>query len=666
MEKENVIITSALPYSNGDLHLGHLASTYLPADIFARFMRMAGKNVVFACGGDDYGTPILIKAEKEGISPEEYVERWHKRQKEDFKRVGISFDIYYQTHSPENRELAQHFFKKIYEKGYIYKKEIEQFYCPNCKRFLPDRYIIGTCPYCGAENQYGDGCEVCGRTYEPTQLINPRCAVCGSKPVIKKTTHYFFKLSAFSERLKEWLESNKNLQEDVKNYVLRWIEEGLKDWDITRDIEWGVPIPLEEAKGKVLYGWFENHLGYISFVLKYCKDHGIDGIKFWNSSTIYHFIGKDIVYHHYLFMPAERMAEGTFKLPDFLPTRGHLLLEGKKFSKSRGWYISIKDFVNVFPADYLRYYIASIVPFSQKDVNFSLKTFQEKINNELVAAVGNFIHRVLKFLWEKFDGIVPNPRNFDEEDKIFENKIRETPQKVFSLVRKNELDRALKEILSLAFDANSYFQKKEPWKTKDKACLYLSINAVRNLLALLYPYIPFKAKEAWHFLNLPYSIEDERLDRLNELIIRPGHKIKEPKIVFEKVSEKDLERLRKVFNPEGSNTIDMGKEISFKDFQRIELKVGKVIDVQEIPGAKTLYKLIVSFGDEKRQVISGLKKYYKPEELKGRKFIFVTNLEKKKFMGEESQAMILAAEDEEGNLALLIPDKDIKEGAKVY
>ena len=406
MEKENVIITSALPYSNGDLHLGHLASTYLPADIFARFMRMAGKNVVFACGGDDYGTPILIKAEKEGISPEEYVERWHRRHKEDFEKVGISFDIYYQTHSQENRELAQHFFRKIHEKGYIYKKEIKQFYCPNCKRFLPDRYIIGSCPYCGAENQYGDGCEVCGRTYEPTQLINPKCAVCGSSPVIKKTMHYFFKLSAFSEKLKEWLESNKNLQEDVKNYVLKWIEEGLKDWDITRDIEWGVPIPLEEAKGKVLYGWFENHLGYISFVLKYCKERGIDGTEFWNSSTIYHFIGKDIVYHHYLFMPAERMAEGTFKLPDYLPTRGHLLLEGKKFSKSRGWYISIRDFVNVFPADYLRYYMASIVPYSQKDVNFSLKTFQEKINNELVAAVGNFIHRVLKFLWEKFDGIV--------------------------------------------------------------------------------------------------------------------------------------------------------------------------------------------------------------------------------------------------------------------
>ncbi|MCD6371643.1 MAG: methionine--tRNA ligase, partial [Candidatus Aenigmarchaeota archaeon] len=543
-KEENIIVTSALPYSNGELHLGHLASTYLPADIFARFMRLAGKNVVFACGGDDYGTPILIKAEQEGKTPEEYVEYWHKRQKEDFDKVGIRFDIYYQTHSEENRKLAQEFFLKIYEREYIYKKEIEQFFCPKCDKFLPDRYVKGTCPFCGAKDQYGDSCEVCGRTYEPTQLKNPKCAVCGSFPVIKKSVHYFFKLSAFSEKLKEWLMKNENLQEDIKNYVLKWIEEGLKDWDITRDISWGVPIPLEEAKGKVLYGWFENHIGYISFVLKYCKDKGIDGIKFWNSAKIYHFIGKDIVYHHYLFMPAERMAEGTFKLPDFIPTRGHLLLENKKFSKSRGWYITIKEFLEFFHPDYLRFYLASIIPYSQKDVNFSLSTFQEKINNELIANVGNFVNRVLKFIWENFDGKVPEVEDFDKEDSEFKEEIERVGEEVFESIKKNLLDKALKRILEFSFKANSYFQKKAPWKTKDKTCLYLSANAVRVLSVLLYPYIPLKASEIWNLLNLEEKIEEQRIQELKTLKVRGGHKIKKPKIVFERVEDLQIEKIK--------------------------------------------------------------------------------------------------------------------------
>lgn len=531
---EKIIVTAALPYSNGELHLGHIASTYLPADIFARYCRLKGKEVVFVCGGDDYGTPILIKAEEEGKKPEEYIEYWHEDHKTDFSNLGISFDIYYQTHSPENIELTQHFFRVLWKEEFIYKKKIRQLHCENCEKFLPDRYVRGTCPFCGAGDQYGDLCEKCGRTYEPSQVEDPKCAICAARPTIKETVHYFFKLSALSDELKKWLVENENLQKEVKNYVLNWIEEGLKDWDITRDITWGVPIPLNEAKGKVLYGWFDNHLGYISFTLKLLKEKGIDGKNFWNSSTIYHFIGKDIVYHHYLFLPAMRIAEGTFKLPDFIPVRGHLLLEGKKLSKSRGWYISLKDFLRNYPADYLRFYLASITTYSQADINFDWSEFEARINNEFVANIGNFVHRTLAFIHKNFDGKVPEPEKRYEE---FEEKLREVSKAVGEKIERNELDRALKEILNFSSFCNQFFQKKEPWKTKDRTCLFLCANAVRSLAILLEPFVPHFSSDLWNLLNLK-NLEKERWDSASELLIKPGHEIKKPRILLERVERR--------------------------------------------------------------------------------------------------------------------------------
>ena len=538
---EKIIVTTALPYSNGEIHLGHIASTYLPADIFVRYLRLKGKNVIFVCGDDDFGTPILVKAEEKGISPKAYVDLWHEDHKKDFSNLGISFDFYYYTSSEEHIKLVQHFFKVLLEKGFIFEKEIEQFYCEYDKKFLPDRFLKGTCPFCGAKDQYGDGCEKCGRTYEPFQLKNPKCSICGRKPIVKKSLHYFFKLSAFSDKLKDWLVNNKNLENEVKNYVLRWIEEGLKDWDITRDISWGVPIPLEKAKGKVLYGWFDNHLGYISFTLKYLKEKNLDGKEFWNSSKIYHFIGKDIVYHHYLFLPAMRIAEGSFKLPDFIPTRGHLLLLGKKISKSRGWYISVKDFIKKFNSDYLRYYLASIIPYSQADVNFDWDEFQAKINNELVANIGNFIHRTLTFIWKNFDGKIPEPeRNYEDAEKY----LREIFERVGELIERNETDKALREIVNFSSFFNQFFQKNEPWKTKDKTCLFLCANAVACLSILLEPYIPFSAKKIWELLNL----SERRSWKMEEgYFLPPNHKINEPKIIFEKIEEQKIEEEKSKF-----------------------------------------------------------------------------------------------------------------------
>ena len=542
--KEKIIVTSALPYANGEIHLGHITSTYLPADIFTRFQRLKKNDAIHVCATDDFGTPILIKAEQEGKTPEEIVSYWNEIDKKDFDDLGISFDIFYKTSSKENRELTQHFFLKLFEKKHIFKQKVKQLFCENCKKFLPDRYVRGTCPYCGAENQYSDGCENCGKTFQPGEILNPHCAICGSKPVVKETEHYFLRLTDFSEQLDSWLNSNKNLQTEVKNYVLNWIKEGLKEWDITRDIYWGVPIPLDETKDKVLYGWFDNHLCYISTALKYFSDRSIDGKKIWNSSKIYHFIGKDIVYHHYLFLPAMRMGVGEFKLPDFIPTRGHLLLEKQKFSKSRGYYISLRQFLKEFPADYLRYYLSIITPYAQIDVNFDWEDFQSRINNELVANAGNFIYRTLSFIWSKFNGTVPNPEEYDDIDTSFQEKIWKVEEDVGNYLESIELDKALKKILEFSINCNRYFQKNEPWSNEKKAknCLYLSINAVRSLAILLEPYLPFSAENLWEQLNLEGSAHEQSWDSISKTQIVPGHKINKPQILFKKIEDEEIKK----------------------------------------------------------------------------------------------------------------------------
>ena len=541
---EKIVVTCALPYANGEVHLGHICSTYLPADILVRFFRLKGSEVVFVCATDDFGTPILIEAEKKGKSPEEFVAHWNQVDKKDFSDLGISFDIFYKTSSDENIKLAQHFFRELYKKGFIFKQAVWQPYCEKCKKVLPDRYVKGTCPYCGALNQYSDSCEICGKTFQPFEVKDPHCAICGSTPIKKQSEHYFFKLSQFSSDLKKWLEDNKSLQSEVKNYVLNWIKEGLQDWDITRDLSWGVPIPLEEAEGKVLYGWFDNHLCYISTTLKYLDEKGIDSKKFWNTSTIYHFIGKDIVYHHYLFLPAMRLGEGGFALPQFIPTRGHLQLQGQKFSKSRGWYVSLRDFLSLFPADYLRYYLTSITTYSPSDVNFDWSELQARINNELIANIGNFIHRTLTFIWTKRDGKVPSAKAFDELDEEFKEKIVAIANDVGEEIEKIELSRGLKKILEFSAFCNQYFQRKQPWTGGEKAyaCLYLCINAVRVLCILLEPYLPFSAEDLWKQLNLKGDIHRQRWDSASELAIKTGHAINEPKILFRKVEDAAIEK----------------------------------------------------------------------------------------------------------------------------
>jgi methionyl-tRNA synthetase len=540
-ESKSAVVTSALPYANGEIHLGHIASTYLPADIFTRFSRLNGTETYHICATDDFGTPILIKAEKEKKSPEDYVAFWNRRDKEDFESLGISFDFFYKTSSKENVEFVQYVFKKLRENGHIYDQNVIQFYCTFDDKFLPDRYVIGKCPNCGAENQYSDLCEKCGKV--PDQILEPKCAICGRPPVKKESKHYFFRLSSFGDKLKEWLSTNEHLQPEVRNYVINWINEGLQDWDITRDLSWGVPIPLDEARGKVFYGWFDNHLCYISSLKKFIDDKGRDGKKFWNESDIYHFIGKDIVYHHYLFLPAMRFGiNSEYKLPDYIPTRGHLMLQNQKISKSRNWYIGLKDFTSAFNPDYLRFYIASVVTYSQDDLNFDFDAFYERINNELIANVGNFVNRALSFTQKTFGGKVPEPSSVDDS---LGKELAAAVDEAGALLANNEIDKALKRTLKYSSYMNQYFQASAPWANKDTAntTLYVSVNAVRSLAIMLEPFIPFSSEKIWNQLKLTGSVHQQKWESANDIrAVAPGHELGKIEPIFRKIEAKEIEQ----------------------------------------------------------------------------------------------------------------------------
>jgi len=538
---ESVIITSALPYANGEIHLGHISSTYLPADIFGRYLKLDGKEVYHLCASDDFGTPVLIETEKKKIKPEEYVKYWHDKDLEDFKSIGIIFDTFSQTSSRTNIHFVQYVFNVLKNRGLIHEKQVIQYYCEKDLKFLPDRYVVGRCPYCDATDQYSDLCEKCGRI--PDKILDPKCAICGIEPVKKETNHYFFKLSNFENELEKWLNENMLLQQDVKKYVLNWIVEGLQDWDITRDISWGVPIPnTNEKKDKVFYGWFDNHLCYISCLIELVGDIQRAKEK-WNDSKIYHFIGKDIVYHHYLFLPAIRIGiNKEYRLPDLIPTRGHLMLQNHKISKSRNWYIGLRAFVDLFEPDYLRFYIASICNYSQDDINFDWNSFEEKINNELIANIGNFINRTLTFIKKYFDNKIPRPEEYDDEDKKSLEEIGNIGKIVGGLIASNEIDKALKSILNFSSIFNQYFQKKEPWKYPEGSgsTLFVSINAVRYLSLLLEPFIPFSVEKIWKQLGLQDNIHEQRWNTIGEISLNPGDKLGDIEPIFKKVESDNI------------------------------------------------------------------------------------------------------------------------------
>ncbi|MEM3030356.1 MAG: methionine--tRNA ligase [Candidatus Micrarchaeia archaeon] len=544
---EKTLVTAALPYANGPLHLGHIRSTYLPSDIYARFQRSLGNDVVYVCATDEHGTPIVAAAEKDGKTPKEFVDYYHEKDRQEFAALGFSFDIFHRTSSRENRELTQHFYNRLLANGFIYEKEVAQAYCEKCRRFLPDRFVVGKCPHCGAAGQYSDYCDACGKALGPGEILEPACGVCGSRPVTRTTVHSFLALSKFSARLREWLVGNKNLQREVLNYILNWIEGGLNDWDITRDLAWGVPVPGKPDK--VFYVWFDAPIGYVSSTAALLPEKWQE---YWKNkkARIIHFIGKDIIYHHFLFWPAMLMGtEDGFNLPHAIPVRGYLNLEGRKFSKSKKWFVSLADYLKEFDPDYLRYYETMITPYSTEDADFYWKDFQDKINNELVANIGNFIHRTLVLVKKLADGKVPKAK-VGKEEKAVLDRISGVKEKTGSLLQKFEFKLALEEILALSGELNRFLSEREPWKEKKgervAATLYVCVRGVTALGVLLEPFLPFAARRLYAMLGLSESLL--RWRNADRELLPPGAAVGEARPLFEKITDEKIkaqeERLR--------------------------------------------------------------------------------------------------------------------------
>jgi len=668
------VVTSALPYANGAMHLGHVRSTYIPADIYVRYLRLSGRDVVYVCGTDEHGTPIGVTAEKEGKTPQQIADQYHRLIAKDLKDLGISFDVFSQTSSKTHHKNTQDFYNKIKENGYIYEKEVKQPYCASCKRFLPDRYVEGICAFCGGQAR-GDHCESCGRHLEPSEVKDPHCTVCAAAPEIRETTHYFFRLSELKKPLQEWISSNAGISSNARNYARQWIKD-LHDWDITRDLDWGVKIPDSD---KTFYVWFDAPIGYISFTKELTNDYK----EYWTDNIV-HFIGKDIIYHHALFWPAMLKAQGEFALPRALQAGGFLTLEGEKMSTSRNHVVWIADFLKAFPADYLRYYLISAAALDQ-DIDFSWHVFMDKINNELIGNLGNFVNRVLSFCSSKFDGVIPKPQKVVHKDsKELVKALKATHKKVSGLLNAYDFAGALKEILALSARGNEYFQKREPWKRDDAGdTIYYCVNLVHTLSTLISPYLPGSSDEICKQLGLEACAD---WNNAKDLVVQGGHKIGKVGPIFRKIEEAEIKAQiaklgkskaeagkaipsNKKANQESissNNALTKTKKkmIEFKDFEKLDLRVAEIKDAKPHPDADKLLVLDVDLGGEKRQIVAGLKGYYEPKELKGKKIVIVANLKPAKLRGVESQGMLLAAASGD-KLSVLTLDKKLENGAEV-
>jgi methionyl-tRNA synthetase len=643
------LVTSALPYANGAMHLGHVRSTYIPADIYVRYLRAKGEDVKYVCGTDEHGTPIGIKAEAEGKTPKEIGDRYHAIIAKELKDLGISFDNFSQTSRKIHHETAQDFFKKIRDNGHIIEKNVKQLYCESCNRFLPDRYVVGVCTHCGSEAR-GDHCEGCGRHLSVSEIKDPKCASCGASPILKETTHFFFKLSDFTEQLKEYL-NNKDISSNARNYAKQWLKE-LNDWDITRDMDWGVKIP--GAEGKVTYVWFDAPIGYVSFT----KEILDNWREYWDSRVV-HFIGKDIIYHHVLFWPAMLLGTREFKTPSAVQAGGFLTLEGQKMSTSRNHVVWISDYLKSFSPDYLRFFLISAAALDQ-DIDFSWQKFGEKVNAELIGNYGNFINRALSFCKSKFDGKLPKLGELDENDKEIIEKLKKSHAKVSNLLEEFNFIEALKGILALSRAGNEYFQNKEPWKGGSENCIHISVNLARSLAVMAEPFMPFSSKA---LLEQICPGCDDSWDSAAELSLQEGQEIGEVKPIFKKIEQSEIkEQLDKLKRDKKQKKIKPKKKmIEFDDFEKLDLRVAEVLEVEDHPDADKLYVLKIDLGDEQRQIVAGLKAYYKPEDIKGRKIVVIANLKPAKLRGVESQGMLLAA-GEKDKVVFLSPESDIDNG----
>ncbi|HUN66221.1 MAG TPA: methionine--tRNA ligase [Bacteroidota bacterium] len=688
-EKRKILITAALPYANGKIHLGHLAGAYLPADIYARYHRSMKHQVMFICGSDEHGVPITITAEQEKTTPQAIVDRYHALNKAAFEQFGMSFDNYSRTSLPLHHETAKEFFLLFHRAGILREKKEKQFYDEAAKMFLPDRYVEGTCPVCRNPEARGDQCEKCGTYLNPVELIDPKSKITGGRPVLRDTTHWYFPLGAYQARLEEYIrkaDADEGWKENVLNYCRGWFKEGLQDRAVTRDLPWGVRVPLAGFEDKVLYVWFDAVLGYISATKELSLARGKENLwkEYWCDPATHYtaFIGKDNIVFHCIVFPAMLMAWNEFSpgdrfiLPANVPANEFLNFEGQKFSKSRGWGIDVDEFLAEFPADTLRYSLVMNLPES-RDADFTWKDFQARTNNELADILGNFVNRTLTFVQRNFDGKVPDaaPGVEGREKELF-GAVADAVKTTGELIGRYRFRDATAAAMNLARSANQYFDRREPWKmlrTSREGCgetMYVCLHLIRSLAILLEPVLPNTTAGMWKMLNLPGSPAAAGWRSAAELAIPPGHRLGTPAILFAKFDDAVIGRhLGKLAGPAPESPVPppaaKPEFISIDQFKSVELRVAKIVEAERVPKSEKLVRLRVSLGSQERQIVAGIAQHYTPEQLVGRKIVVVANLAPARLMGQESQGMLLAASTPDGQLAFITPEKDIPEGSIV-
>jgi methionyl-tRNA synthetase len=674
-EFKRTLITTALPYANGPIHIGHLAGVYVPADIYARYLRLKNEEVLLIGGSDEHGVPITLKAKNEGITPQDVVDKFHAIIKKSFQDFGISFDVYSRTSAEIHHQTASEFFRKMYDQGQFIEKTSEQYYDEENQQFLADRYIIGTCPKCGYEKAYGDQCESCGTSLSPTELINPTSMISGNKPVLKETKHWYLPLDQYEPWLREWiLEGHKEWKPNVYGQCKSWIDSGLQPRAVTRDLDWGVPVPVEDAKGKVLYVWFDAPIGYISATRELTPDWE----KYWKDpeTRLIHFIGKDNIVFHCIIFPSMLKAEGTYNLPDNVPANEFLNLENDKISTSRNWAVWLHEYLEAFPdkEDVLKYVLTANAP-ETKDNDFTWKDFQARNNNELVAILGNFVNRALVLTQKYFDGKVPARGELSDYDKETLEAIATIKQEVEKSLDQFRFREALKNAMDLARLGNKYLADEEPWKIwktdpkRVETILNVCLQITANLTICLEPFLPFSMKKLRGFLQ--YEKQDwSRLGGTD--LLAAGHQVNTPELLFEKIDDAVVEAQRqKLLDTKKANELSEARakpakeSIEFDDFGKMDIRAGTVIEAEKVPKTKKLLKLKIDTGFDKRTVVSGIAEYYNPEDLVGKQVSILVNLEPKKLRGIESQGMILCAENADGTLSIVSPDQQVKNGSEV-
>lgn len=669
---KRILVTSALPYANGPIHLGHLAGAYLPADLYTRFQRLDGKDILHICGSDEHGVPITIAAEKEGVTPQEIVNRYHEGNKAVFEQFGISFDYYGRTSSETHKKTSQDFFLKLHEQGVFKKKSQEQLYDEEAGMFLPDRYVKGTCPNCGHPEAYGDQCEKCGTSLSPTDLIDPVSAITGNKPLIKSTEHWFIPLGDFQEKLEKWIDSREGWKANVIGQCKSWLDSGLGDRAVTRDLTWGVPVPLPDAEGKVLYVWFDAPIGYISATKEWAVHQGKpEEWKTWwqnEDTSLIHFIGKDNIVFHCIMFPAMLMQHGDFVLPENVPANEFLNLEGRKLSTSKGWAVWLHEYLEKFDADLLRYVIGSTMP-ETKDSDFSWKDFQTRVNSELADILGNFVFRTLSFTERFYNGTVPELKNPTETDTSALAEIAIQKEKISESYNSFRFREAIAETMNLARTGNRYFTETEPWKTRKEnpqACantLYVCSQICAALSVLFEPVLPGKMARLRSQMGIP---DTATWSDVHSSMVAAGQLVNQGEILFEKIEddkvEKEIENLRersKVTASDGENSYEAVKKVTdFNTFSAIDLRAGRILEAQPVSKSKKLIQIKVDLGFEKCTILSGIAEFFKAEEIVGRSVVVVANLAPKKMMGIESNGMILMGEDREGQLHFVETDAE--------